>query len=53
MGISHLILEGDSLIVIEAIKSTNTQEFSCNPIIREIQLLLSYFQFFEVLHIGR
>ncbi|KAF5475513.1 hypothetical protein F2P56_007313 [Juglans regia] len=53
LGISHLILEGDSLIVVEAIQSTSIVEFSYSPTIREIKLLLSQFQSYDILHVGR
>ncbi|KAF5472052.1 hypothetical protein F2P56_008799 [Juglans regia] len=51
--ISHLILEGDSLFIVEAIQSTSIVEFSYSLIIREIKLLLSQFQSYDVLHVGR
>lgn len=53
MGVSHLILKGESLIIVEAIRSTNDQEFSYILIIWEIQLLLFHFQSFNVLYVGR
>ncbi|KAF5458972.1 hypothetical protein F2P56_022964 [Juglans regia] len=53
MGIPHVILEGDTLTVVEAIRSSCEEECSYSPLIREIQALLLHFHSFDVLHVTR
>lgn len=53
LGISSLVLEGDSLVVIEAIRSREDNLSRHGPLIAEIQVLLNQFRDFEVLNVGR
>ncbi|KAF5464321.1 hypothetical protein F2P56_014405 [Juglans regia] len=53
LGISHLILEGDSLAVMEAICSRGEILDRCSILIHEVKKMLFTFASFEVLHVGR
>ncbi|XP_042939604.1 uncharacterized protein LOC122274655 [Carya illinoinensis] len=53
IGISYLILEGDSLIIMEAIHSNEEQQFSYSLLLRKISILLSSFQSIDVQHVGK
>lgn len=53
LGISGLILEGDSLNVMEAVKSRALSFSTLEPLIQEIHHLLTHFKDFELSHVGR
>ncbi|XP_035545765.1 uncharacterized protein LOC118348330 [Juglans regia] len=53
IGISHLIIEGDSLAAMEAICSRGEDLNRCSVLIHEVKKVLSSFISFEVLHVGR
>lgn len=53
LGISYLILKGNSLTVLEAICSRGDDQNKFSHLIHEVKMLLSTFLYFEVLHVGR
>lgn len=53
LGILDLILEGGSVLIVEAIHSNQAQFSNYNPLITEIQSLLSCFHSIEIIHVGR
>ncbi|XXG79426.1 hypothetical protein AAC387_Pa09g0497 [Persea americana] len=53
IAVSSIILEGDSLWVVEALKSSGTNLSRQGPLFGEIKGLLNHFIKFEVYHVGR
>ncbi|XXG41805.1 hypothetical protein AAC387_Pa01g2194 [Persea americana] len=53
IGVSSIILEGDSMWVVEALKSSGTNMSRQGPLFEEIKRLLNRFIKFEVYHVGR
>lgn len=53
MGYTRLQLERDSLKVVKAINSQDSNFTSQGPLIMEIQHILHCFQIFDVIHMGR
>ncbi|XXG80046.1 hypothetical protein AAC387_Pa09g0995 [Persea americana] len=53
IGVSSIILEGVSMWVVEALKSSGTNMSRQGPLFEEIKGLLNHFINFEVYHVGR
>ncbi|XXG47023.1 hypothetical protein AAC387_Pa02g1736 [Persea americana] len=53
IGVSSIILGGDSMSVVEALKSSSTNMSRQGPLFEEIKWLLNHFIKFEVYHVGR
>lgn len=53
IGCSYLIIEGDSLAIVEVISSNYEKLSHYGMLIREIKLLLSYFWYLEIVNVVR
>ena len=51
--VSNIILEGNSMWVVEALKSSGTNMSRQGPLFEEIKGLLNHFIKLEVYHVGR
>ncbi|XXG88418.1 hypothetical protein AAC387_Pa12g0627 [Persea americana] len=52
-GVSNIILESDSMWVVDALKSSGSNLSRQGPLLGEIKDLLDRFNNFEVQHVGR